>query len=205
MEEEAEEAEEAEEDTFPWLQLMQSLPAVWGARLLRIVVIKVRGRMWRWVSCRRGRHGEERGGLGGGGGEGGRVRICKMIWRVVRRNAWYAWKKLARNMRCQVLSAGMLTTTVLSLTHIRMIHTYFSVSFSHTHTYDTYIHVSLKCRHAYHYGTQHTHKHTHTHTYKSQVQASSIDMYNNDVGKKSAQKFMNQTGDLKAATLYFAS
>jgi hypothetical protein len=35
--------------------------------------------------------------------------------------------------------------------------------------------------------------------------ASSIDMYNNDVGKKSAQKFMKQTGDLKAATLYFAS
>ena len=32
-----------------------------------------------------------------------------------------------------------------------------------------------------------------------------IDMYNNDVGKKSAQKFMKQTGDLKAATLYFAS
>ena len=35
--------------------------------------------------------------------------------------------------------------------------------------------------------------------------ASSIDMYNNDVGKESAQKFMKQTGDLKAATLYFAS
>ena len=35
--------------------------------------------------------------------------------------------------------------------------------------------------------------------------ASSIDMYNNDVGKKSAQKIMKQTGDLKAATLYFAS
>ena len=34
--------------------------------------------------------------------------------------------------------------------------------------------------------------------------ASSIDMYNNDVGKESAQKFMKQTGDLKAATLYFA-
>ena len=34
---------------------------------------------------------------------------------------------------------------------------------------------------------------------------SSIDMYNNDVGKKSAQKVMKQTGDLKAATLYFAS
>ena len=33
----------------------------------------------------------------------------------------------------------------------------------------------------------------------------SIDMYNNDVGKKSAQKIMKQTGDLKAATLYFAS
>ena len=35
--------------------------------------------------------------------------------------------------------------------------------------------------------------------------ARSIDMYNNDVGKESAQKFMKQTGDLKAATLYFAS
>jgi hypothetical protein len=34
---------------------------------------------------------------------------------------------------------------------------------------------------------------------------SSIDMYNNDVGKESAQKFMEQTGALKAATLYFAS
>ena len=34
---------------------------------------------------------------------------------------------------------------------------------------------------------------------------SSIDMYINDVGKESAQKFMKQTGDLKAATLYFAS
>jgi hypothetical protein len=30
-------------------------------------------------------------------------------------------------------------------------------------------------------------------------------MYNNDVGKKSAPKIMKQTGDLKAATLYFAS
>ena len=39
----------------------------------------------------------------------------------------------------------------------------------------------------------------------SGVSESSIDMYNNDVGKKSAQKFMKQTGDLKAATLYFAS
>ena len=39
----------------------------------------------------------------------------------------------------------------------------------------------------------------------SDVSDSSIDMYNNDVGKKSAQKFMKQTGDLKAATLYFAS
>ena len=29
-------------------------------------------------------------------------------------------------------------------------------------------------------------------------------MYNNDVGQESAQKFMKQTGDLKAATLYFA-
>jgi hypothetical protein len=37
------------------------------------------------------------------------------------------------------------------------------------------------------------------------VCVSSIDMYNNDVGKESAQKFMKQTGDLKAATLYFAS
>ena len=34
---------------------------------------------------------------------------------------------------------------------------------------------------------------------------SSSEMYNNDVGKESAQKFMKQTGDLKAATLYFAS
>ena len=34
---------------------------------------------------------------------------------------------------------------------------------------------------------------------------SSIDMYNNDVGKESAQKFMKQTGALKDATLYFAS
>jgi len=34
---------------------------------------------------------------------------------------------------------------------------------------------------------------------------SSIDMYNNDVGQESAQKFMKQTGDLKDATLYFAS
>ena len=34
---------------------------------------------------------------------------------------------------------------------------------------------------------------------------SSIDMYNNDVGQESDQKFMKQTGDLKAATLYFAS
>ena len=38
----------------------------------------------------------------------------------------------------------------------------------------------------------------HTHT-------SSIDMYNNDVGQESAQKFMKQTGALKDATLYFAS
>ena len=37
------------------------------------------------------------------------------------------------------------------------------------------------------------------------TRTSSIDMYNNDVGKKSAQKIMKQTGDLKAATLYFAS
>jgi hypothetical protein len=37
------------------------------------------------------------------------------------------------------------------------------------------------------------------------VCVSSIDMYNNDVGQESAQKFMKQTGDLKAATLYFAS
>ena len=28
-------------------------------------------------------------------------------------------------------------------------------------------------------------------------------MYNNDVGKESAQKFMKQTGDLKATTLLF--
>ena len=31
------------------------------------------------------------------------------------------------------------------------------------------------------------------------------DMYNNDVGQESVQKIMKQTGDLKAATLYFAS
>ena len=31
------------------------------------------------------------------------------------------------------------------------------------------------------------------------------DMYNNDVGQESAQKIMKQTGDLKAATFYFAS
>jgi hypothetical protein len=37
------------------------------------------------------------------------------------------------------------------------------------------------------------------------VNTSSTDMYNNDVGKESAQKLMKQTGDLKAATLYFAS
>jgi hypothetical protein len=30
---------------------------------------------------------------------------------------------------------------------------------------------------------------------------SSIDMYNNDVGQESAQKFMKQRGDLKAATV----
>ena len=36
-------------------------------------------------------------------------------------------------------------------------------------------------------------------------EVSSIDMYNNDVGQESAQKIMKQTGDLKAATLYFAS
>ncbi len=34
---------------------------------------------------------------------------------------------------------------------------------------------------------------------------SSIDMYNNNVGKESAQKFMKQTGDPKADALYFAS
>ena len=34
---------------------------------------------------------------------------------------------------------------------------------------------------------------------------SSIDMYNNDIGQESAQKFMKQTGVLKDATLYFAS
>ena len=37
------------------------------------------------------------------------------------------------------------------------------------------------------------------------IYPSSIDMYNNDVGKESAQKFMKQTGALKDATLYFAS
>jgi hypothetical protein len=36
-------------------------------------------------------------------------------------------------------------------------------------------------------------------------QTSSIDMYNNDVGKESAQKFIKQTDALKADTLYFAS
>jgi hypothetical protein len=34
---------------------------------------------------------------------------------------------------------------------------------------------------------------------------SSTVMYNKAVGKESAQKFMKQTGDLKDATLYFAS
>jgi hypothetical protein len=34
---------------------------------------------------------------------------------------------------------------------------------------------------------------------------SSTVMYNKAVGQESAQKFMKQTGDLKAATLYFAS
>jgi hypothetical protein len=66
-----EEEKEEEEDTIPLLQLTQSLPAVGGVRLLRIAGIHVGGRMWRWVSCRRGRHGEERGRLGGGGGGGG--------------------------------------------------------------------------------------------------------------------------------------
>jgi hypothetical protein len=37
------------------------------------------------------------------------------------------------------------------------------------------------------------------------IHESSIDMYNNDVGQESAQKFMKQTGVLKDATLYFAS
>ena len=37
------------------------------------------------------------------------------------------------------------------------------------------------------------------------IYISSTIMYNNDVGQESAQKFMKQTGDLKAATLYFAS
>ena len=37
------------------------------------------------------------------------------------------------------------------------------------------------------------------------VYVSSIDMYNNDVSQESGQKFMKQTGALKAATLYFAS
>ena len=32
-------------------------------------------------------------------------------------------------------------------------------------------------------------------------EGSSIDMYNNDVGQESAQKFMKQRGDLKAATV----
>ena len=34
---------------------------------------------------------------------------------------------------------------------------------------------------------------------------SSTVMYNKTVGQESAQKFMKQTGDLKDATLYFAS
>jgi len=66
----------------------------------------------------------------------------------------------------------------------------------------------------------HTHTHTHVCMYVCiyirmhvcmyacmcvRVCVSSIDMYNNDVGKESAQKFMKQTGDLKGATLYFAS
>jgi hypothetical protein len=37
------------------------------------------------------------------------------------------------------------------------------------------------------------------------VYKSSTDMYNNDVGKESAQKIMKQTGALKTATLYSAS
>jgi hypothetical protein len=37
------------------------------------------------------------------------------------------------------------------------------------------------------------------------VCVSSTVMYNKAVGQESAQKFMKQTGDLKAATLYFAS
>ena len=37
-------------------------------------------------------------------------------------------------------------------------------------------------------------------TPKPYTRGSSIDMYNNDVGKESAQNFMKQTGALKAAT-----
>ncbi len=47
--------------------------------------------------------------------------------------------------------------------------------------------------------------HTYSNLYTLNLYISSIDMYNNDVGKKSGQKIMKQTGDLKAATLYFAS
>ena len=59
-----------------------------------------------------------------------------------------------------------------------------------------------------------THKNKYMHAYivcvytsnqNHHTHASSIDMYNNDVGQESTQKFMKQTGDLKAATLYFAS
>ena len=39
----------------------------------------------------------------------------------------------------------------------------------------------------------------------TEVDTSSIDMYNNDVGQESVPKIMKQTGDLKAATLDFAS
>jgi hypothetical protein len=60
----------------------------------------------------------------------------------------------------------------------------------HTYMHTYYIHA---CIHTY-IRIQYTHTHTHIHT-------SSIDMYNNDGGKK----FMKQTGAIKAATLYFAS
>ena len=39
---------------------------------------------------------------------------------------------------------------------------------------------------------------------KRRISSSTV-MYNKTVGQESAQKFMKQTGDLKAATLYFAS
>jgi len=55
----------------------------------------------------------------------------------------------------------------------------------------------------------HAHTHTQVHTYiRTGIRTIAelfFLLYNNDVGQESAQKFMKQTGDLKAATLYFAS